>query len=94
MTIDQIVKAVCEVAQIDVATLKARKRMEHIVFPRQMAMNLAYDLTSLSLDAIGQYFDRGHATVIHAIKATQNRITTDSKAAMQWNLIRQHLGIK
>ena len=43
------------------------KRAQSIVYPRQMAMYLARDLTDVSLPRIGAEFGgRDHTTVMHA----------------------------
>lgn len=49
-------------------------RPEHIAWPRQMAMALSRECTTLTLARIGHFFgDRGHATVLYAIKMVKER---------------------
>lgn len=59
---------------------KSRKRP--IVDARQCAMYFCKQFTQLSLEAIGRHFGgRDHSTVIHACKAVQARLDTDSRFA-------------
>jgi len=52
--------------------MESKKRTQNIVFPRQIAMYLARELTESSLPQIGKEFGgRDHTTVIHA----HNKIT-------------------
>jgi chromosomal replication initiator protein len=67
ITIEQIQAAVCEAFRVSLADLKGDKRSQDIVYPRQVAMYLARELTDLSLPKIGAKFGgRDHSTVIHA----------------------------
>lgn len=55
----------------------ARRGAREIVEARQMAMFLIRRRTQLSFESIGEIFQRDHGTVIHAVKAVQDRIDTD-----------------
>lgn len=69
ITIDMIMDEVSKYYRINVSDLMSKKRPKNIVQPRQIAMSLAKELTSLSLPAIGQSFGgRDHSTVLHAIE--------------------------
>jgi chromosomal replication initiator protein len=58
---------VCRFYNITHAEMISSKRSHNIVFPRQIAMYLARELTDLSLPKIGQEFGgRDHTTVLHA----------------------------
>jgi len=46
--------------------LNNRSRTIHTCFTRHLAMYLARELTTLSWEQIGAYFDRDHSTVIHS----------------------------
>ncbi|GGB09603.1 chromosomal replication initiator protein DnaA [Macrococcus hajekii] len=62
----------------------AKKRTKSIVFPRQIAMYLARELTDYSLPKIGEEFGgRDHTTVIHAHEKIKNQIENDSKLAKE-----------
>jgi chromosomal replication initiator protein len=58
--------------------MKAASRSKAVVWPRQVAMYLARELTLQSLPAIGRLFGgRDHSTVIHAIKCVEKRMASD-----------------
>ena len=58
------------------------RRARNIARPRQVAMYLAKNLTSLSYPDIGRQFGgRDHTTVIHAVKRIES--LQDSDAAIQ-----------
>jgi chromosomal replication initiator protein len=73
------------------ADLQAKTRARSVAFPRQVAMHLARQLTSKSLEEIGGAFgNRDHSTVAHAC----DRIAREIQADPQFNatletLIRQ-----
>jgi chromosomal replication initiator protein len=69
LDIEIIAKVVAESFNLRVADLKARNNSKHIVFPRQVAMYLARQLTGTSLPEIARYFGgKHHSTVIHSIR--------------------------
>jgi chromosomal replication initiator protein len=69
VTIDAIQKAVAERLQIRQAQLKEKSNTKKVVFPRQVAMYLAKELTTASLPEIGRAFGgKHHTTVIHSIQ--------------------------
>lgn len=73
-----ITSAVGEYFGINPNALKGKKRKREILVPRQVSMFLLRDLTNLSLEEIGNYFDRDHSTVLNAIKRINSLISEDS----------------
>lgn len=72
-----------------------KSRRERLVIPRQLAMTLMYELCDVSLAEVGKYFGgRDHGTVLHATRATKNRIDTDRRFAEQARFIRAQLAQK
>jgi chromosomal replication initiator protein len=81
ITIEQIQTAVCETFRVSLSDLKGDKRSHDIVFPRQVAMYLARELTDVSLPKIGAKFGgRDHSTVIHAKDKISKLLTVDREA--------------
>ena len=76
-----IIAAVCEATGVTVESMTGISRTGRVAAARQLAMTLIRERTRLSLAEIGSLFDRGHDTVIHAIKATHKRIQTDPATA-------------
>ncbi len=80
ISIDNIQKTVAEFYSIRVSELKSKRRSRQIARPRQIAMSLAKELTSLSLPDIGDAFGgRDHTTVIHAVKKVDELCKSDSR---------------
>lgn len=80
ISIENIQKTVAEFYGIRVSDLKSKRRNRQIARPRQVAMSLAKELTSMSLPDIGDAFGgRDHTTVIHACKKVTELIRTDSR---------------
>jgi chromosomal replication initiator protein len=68
ITIEAIQKAVSEQFGLRVAEIKAKSNSRAIVFPRQVAMYLAKQMTEASLPEIGKQFGgKHHTTVMHSI---------------------------
>jgi chromosomal replication initiator protein len=78
ITIDAIQKAVAERLQIRQAQLKEKSNTKKVVFPRQVAMYLAKELTTASLPEIGRAFGgKHHTTVIHSIQKIEQMRKVD-----------------
>jgi chromosomal replication initiator protein len=78
VTIDAIQKAVAERLQIRQSQLKEKSNTKKVVFPRQIAMYLAKELTNASLPEIGRAFGgKHHTTVIHSIQKIELMRKTD-----------------
>jgi len=69
VTIENIQKTVADYYKIPVSDLLSNSRLRTLSRPRQMAMMLTKELTSLSLPEIGEaYGGRDHTTVLHACR--------------------------
>ncbi len=69
ISIENIQKVVADYYKIKVSDMHSKNRQRVLARPRQMAMALAKELTSLSLPEIGQNFGgRDHTTVLHACR--------------------------
>jgi chromosomal replication initiator protein len=64
--------------QLSIEQLTSASRANQVLWPRQIAIHLARDLTGASLPAIGKAFGgRNHATVLHACKRVSERLKND-----------------
>ena len=64
-----IAQRVSQYFHIPVKQLRGPSQQRHIVRARGVAMNLAWNMTDKSLEAIGRYFgNRDHTTVLHACR--------------------------
>ena len=78
ITVEKIQKNVADHFQIKTSELKSSKRLKSIVFPRQIAMYICRNLTSLSYPEIGSKFGgKDHSTIIHAIKKIEKIMKED-----------------
>ncbi len=67
ISIEQIQGLICDHFRVALAELTGERRSQNIVYPRQVAMYLARELTDSSLPKIGKAFGgRDHTTVMHA----------------------------
>jgi chromosomal replication initiator protein len=69
VSIDNIIKTVCEYYKIKNSELLSKRRNRSVARPRQVAMALCKELTNHSLPEIGEAFGgRDHTTVLHACR--------------------------
>jgi len=67
MSIEIIQRVVAEYFSLSYNDLKGKKRTQNIVFPRQLAMYIAREITEYSTTELGLEFGgRDHTTVMHA----------------------------
>ncbi len=79
ITVDNIQKTVAEYFKMKVADLFSKKRTRVIVRPRQIAMWLTKNLTTMSYPAIGDSFGgRDHTTVLHAVRTIDDLRSKDN----------------
>jgi len=94
ISIENIQKTVADFFGVRVSDLKSKRRNRQIARPRQIAMALAKELTSLSLPDIGDAFGgRDHTTVIHACKKVDELVKTDSKINEDYNSLQKILSV-
>ena len=75
-----IVTAVARYFKLKVADLRSSSRKQNLVRARSLAMFIARQLTSKSMQQIGEYFGgRDHTTVLHAIRKTELLLDSDSE---------------
>jgi chromosomal replication initiator protein len=78
VNIETIQKAVAEQFGLRVAEIKAKDNSRAVVFPRQIAMYLAKQLTEASLPEIGRQFGgKHHTTVMHSVQKIEHSRKTD-----------------
>lgn len=78
VTIDHIIRAISDYFRVSSNDLKGKKRNKNIVFPRQVAMYIARDITEYSTTEIGLEFGgRDHTTVMHSCQKIDERLKID-----------------
>ena len=79
VTMDEIIEIVAESFGTPSEYIVGKSRKREIVVARHAAMYLAKEFTHRSLKSIGLHFaGRDHSTVIHAVKAVEDRIATEA----------------
>lgn len=79
ITFEMITEAVANHYDIDSEILFGKSRKREIADARQLVMYLSKNKTQLSSTNIGVRFARNHATVLHACKQIEQRLSIDPK---------------
>jgi len=92
ISIENIQKTVADYFRLKMAELLSKKRTRNLTRPRQMAMSLARELTSMSLPEIGNAFGgKDHSTVIHACKTVNELRKNDTTVDADYKILLQTL---
>jgi chromosomal replication initiator protein len=93
VTIESIQKAVSEQFGLRPGEIKAKNNSHSIVYPRQIAMYLAKQLTEASLPEIGRQFGgKHHTTVLHSVEKIAEARKTDKDLNRLLNKLIELLG--
>lgn len=93
VNIDSIQEAVSTLFGVPVEDIKGKSRKQELVYPRQVAMYLAKELTNLSLKSIGYHFGgRDHSTVIHAVQTISTTADQDDAVRETIQKLRSNFG--
>jgi len=93
ITIEAIQRAVSDQFGLRPAEIKAKNNSHSIVYPRQIAMYLAKQLTYASLPEIGRRFGGKHHTVVlHSVKKIEELRKTDKDLNRLLNKLTEVLG--
>ena len=92
VSVDSIQKRVAAHYDVRVSEMFSARRARNIARPRQVAMYLAKNLTSLSYPDIGRQFGgRDHTTVMHAVKTIESLSKSDVQLAEDVQLLKSIL---
>ena len=90
ISVENIQKTVADFYKIKIADMHSKKRPAHIARPRQIAMDLAKELTQKSLPEIGDMFGgRDHTTVLHAVRKIAKERSNDQDLNQQLHVLEQ-----
>lgn len=77
---EKILESVSYTTGVSLENITSDKRDKNIKDARQMAMYIIREMTGMSLEEIGKYFNgKTHSTVKHSIDAVANRIDRDKE---------------
>ena len=92
VSIENIQKTVADYYRIKLIDMLSKKRTRNLTRPRQMAMSLAREITTMSLPEIGNAFGgKDHSTVIHACKTMGNLKISDTTIDADYKILLQTL---
>ena len=90
--IEDIQRVVARQYNVSRSDLLSSRRTANVVRPRQVAMYLAKQLTTLSLPQIGKRFgNRDHTTVMHAVRKIEELKISDLSIAEDVELLKRQL---
>lgn len=88
ISVENIQKTVADYYKIKVSEMYSKKRSRIVARPRQMAMAIAKELTSLSLPDIGEAFGgRDHTTILHGCKKINELRMSDPAISRDFNAL-------
>ena len=90
-TVEAIKRTVCERYNVRPAEMDSPRRARSVARPRQVAMYLAKQLTSLSLPDIGRKFGRDHSTVLHGVRKIEKLMEDDKALEEEVEALRRKL---
>lgn len=92
ISIENIQKTVADYYRLKLVELLSKKRTRNLTRPRQMAMAIARELTTMSLPEIGNSFGgKDHSTVIHACKTMADLRASDTTIDSDYKILLQTL---
>ena len=77
VTIEKILNEVARTYNVMPADIRGKKRNANVSAARQMTMYIIREVTGMSMEAIGQEFQRDHSTVVYSIKTMADNIARD-----------------
>ncbi len=83
LDINTIAKAVARRFQMKLTELRGQTRLAKVVRARGLVILLCRRLTSVSLQAIGEYFGgRDHSTILHAYRKLEDNLPSDPELSL------------
>ena len=73
----RVTRAVAKEFGIALTALRSTRRSQALVLPRQCAMWLCRKLCRASYPELGQFFERQHSSVIHAVRKLESRLDNE-----------------
>ena len=77
VTIEKIINEVARTYNLLPSDIRGKKRSANVSAARQMTMYIIREVTGMSMEAIGQEFNRDHSTVVYSINTMEKNIAKD-----------------
>jgi chromosomal replication initiator protein len=83
----RVTKAVATEFQVTLTALRSSTRSQVLVLPRQTAMWLCRKLCGTPLIQLGEFFERQHSSVLHAVRRHEERLKSDASLRLRMTQI-------
>ena len=94
LTAEYIIDIVCSHFHVDKDILLSDRRTDELVYPRQIAMYLCSQYTSLTQQVIAQKLKRkNHTTVQHGVKKIKDSLPVDNELQMDIIMLKKKLNV-
>lgn len=91
ISIERILQTICQFFKLSVEALKSNSRKKGIVYPRNLCMYFCRKYTDETLEAIGNIFNRSHATVIYGVDNISRQMQMKTGVRNQVEFLSQQL---
>ena len=92
ITPELIIRTVAEYFEISIDDICSSKRSKDIAYPRQIAMFLCKDMTSIPLQIIGQKLGKkDHSTIIHGCDKIKKDLVNNESLQNTINVLRKKI---
>lgn len=91
ITINKIAQVTADYYELTVKDLKSTARQQKIAHARHVAIYLSREVLGMSYEAIGEFFDKKHTTIMYSCDIVSNRVKTDTNLANELNDIKSNL---
>jgi chromosomal replication initiator protein len=92
LTVTDIQRRVARHYGLPLDIMRSPSRCRKVSGPRQTAMYLAKTMTDCSWGQVARRFDRDHTTIIHGVRAVEQRLRTDTELRRSVDWLRFDLG--
>lgn len=89
-----IVGAVCAAFRVTHEEIVSRRRGQHVVLARQVAVYLLREITDYSFPRIGDYFGRDHSTAIYSHAQIARRVATEAPFRALLRKVKETLAVR
>lgn len=79
ITIDKVAQVVADYFELTVKDLKSTARQQKIAHARHIAVFMAREVLQMSYEAIGEFFNKKHTTIMYSCDLIEEKINSDSE---------------
>ena len=91
LTVDKVAQIAADYYGVTVKDLKSTARQQKIAHARHISVYLARDVLGLSYEAIGEFFNKKHTTIMYSCESVANKINTDNSLQTEIDDIKANL---